>query len=477
VTTRLTPADAMALHAQTPTTPAHTVSVVILDASVQLSHGVLAQHVAEAVSRLARFRSRLVGKPLGMGQPVWADIEDFDPTGRIHSAQVPAPGGDRELAELVTQLGGRPDSLRDSLWEAWTIGGLAGSRWAVAVYLSPVLAEGGQGVAALWDTVLTRTPHAEAASAEPGLGSAPSVSELVADMLSEMVENQITGAWLAADAAMAVLVAARDRLRDVGPPAQHDADRAPMPGPVPITAFNAPLTKRRSLALVSTRRTDLQIVRDAFGGSAENVLLAACTLALGAWLQRHDVVPDVPLVLAVAEGQVQVPVQLDDPVQVLTNMHTATQRANPAGDLDETPTGAGDLTKVVSMLWPWAARAGMQVYSGLGLAGRGRVTCHASISFVASSADPLFCAGVEVVGIYTAQPLAAGCGPRITVTSHADTMNVCVSACPDNVPIVDDIARGVADAVDVLLAAARRSPRGCGRSVVSEMTSYGGKRA
>jgi diacylglycerol O-acyltransferase / wax synthase len=49
---------------------------------------------------------------------------------------------------------------------------------------------------------------------------------------------------------------------------------------------------------------------------------------------------------------------------------------------------------------------------------------------------------------------------------------VSVCACPDNVPAVDDIATGIAHSVDILVAAAQKSPRGQGRSVVTEMTSH-----
>jgi diacylglycerol O-acyltransferase len=74
--------------------------------------------------------------------------------------------------------------------------------------------------------------------------------------------------------------------------------------------------------------------------------------------------------------------------------------------------------------------------------------------------------------MHTAAPLMQGCGLTITVTSHADVMDLCVCACPDNVPEVNDIATGIAESVGVLLAAAAKSPRGRGRSVVSEMTSH-----
>ena len=73
---RLAAADAVWLHTQTSTTAAHTVALIIMEACDQLSHDRLHRLVASSLPALARFRSRLVGKPLGMGQPVWAQIDD-----------------------------------------------------------------------------------------------------------------------------------------------------------------------------------------------------------------------------------------------------------------------------------------------------------------------------------------------------------------------------------------------------------------
>ena len=81
--TRLSVADAAALRSQTSATPAHTVAVIILHASNHLSHARLHRLVASSLPQLARFRSRLLGKPLGIGQPVWAEIDDYDPTPHI----------------------------------------------------------------------------------------------------------------------------------------------------------------------------------------------------------------------------------------------------------------------------------------------------------------------------------------------------------------------------------------------------------
>ena len=60
-----------------------------------------------------------------MGQPVWAEIDDYDPTPQIHRATVCAPGGGRELADLIAQL--TTGAQDRPLWEAWSIDGLTGN--------------------------------------------------------------------------------------------------------------------------------------------------------------------------------------------------------------------------------------------------------------------------------------------------------------------------------------------------------------
>ena len=78
--------------------------------------------------------------------------------------------------------------------------------------------------------------------------------------------------------------------------------------------------------------------------------------------------------------------------------------------------------------------------------------------------------------MHTVTPLLEGCGLTITPTTHGEQMHVSVCVCPDNVPGVDDIATGIVDALETLVAAARKSPRGQGRSVVTEMTAHTSKR-
>ena len=203
---------------------------------------------------MARFRSRLVGKPLGLGQPVWAEIDDYDPSPQMHCATVPAPGGRREFADLIAGLTAGPLDRHKPLWEAWSINGLSGGRWALAVKMSPAISDGVAGVASVWPRILTIGPRDDSTSdlpAEPSLGKEPSIGELVTDTMPEIVENHVTGVWLIAGAVSGVLRAAVRGCCGTGGPDPLPHAASSMSGPVPRTVFNAPLTERRAVAFAS----------------------------------------------------------------------------------------------------------------------------------------------------------------------------------------------------------------------------------
>jgi diacylglycerol O-acyltransferase / wax synthase len=494
---RLSGIDALSLHTQSSKMPAHTVTLVIVDAADQLSHQRLHQLVAASLPQLARFRSRLVTKPLGVGQPVWAEVEDYDPSPQIHCATVRAPGGRRELADLIADLSTGRQDRRSRLWEAWSINGLAGGRWALAVKMSPALNDGAAGTASLWPRLLTTGPHADPANnlpTEPSLGSAPSVGDLVTDVVTEIVENHVAGVWLIAATLSGVLQAVTGRLLRTRVRGPMTPAVSSMSGPVPHTVFNAPLTKRRAVAFASIPLADVETVSNAFGGSITNVVLAACTLSLRAWLQRHDKVPDDPLLMrmpfespatdpprigkALTIGRLRIPVHLDDPVQVLANLHTATERLNAIRARDnESSYPTIDLESMASLIPPTIAQVGMQLYTRSGLRHQLRPICHGSVSSIAVEPVPAYCAGAKVVGMHTVAPLAEESGLNIALTSRGDELDVSVCACPDNVPAVDDLATGIVHFLDILVAAAQESPRGQGRSVVTEMTSHPANRS
>jgi diacylglycerol O-acyltransferase len=185
----------------------------------------------------------------------------------------------------------------------------------------------------------------------------------------------------------------------------------------------------------------------------------------------------MPLTQSGAVGQIRVPVQLNDPVEVLTNLHTATERMSTAQSHDdERDYLTVDVRAIASLVPSTVMDVGKRVLRGLDVRRRLTPTTHGSVFSVPAKPLHTYCAGAEVVGMHTVTPLAEGCGLTITPTSHGEEMHLSVCVCPDNVPAVDEIAAGIVDAVGILVAAARKSPRGQGRSVVTEMTAHTNKR-
>ena len=114
-----------------------------------------------------------------------------------------------------------------------------------------------------------------------------------------------------------------------------------------------------------------------------------------------------------------------------------------------------DLVRAASLIPSSVAHAGMRIFSRLSLRQRLTTTSHGSICYVCERVAPAYCAGAKVVGMHTVTPLLDGGGLTITLTGHGEAMHLSVCVCPDNVPAVADIATGIVDSLDVLVAAAR----------------------
>ena len=168
-------------------------------------------------------------------------------------------------------------------------------------------------------------------------------------------------------------------------------------------------------------------------------------------------------------GQIRIPVQLVDPIEILTNLHTATERMNTAHSHDdEMEHFTGNAAAITSLIPSSVLRAGMRIVKQLDVRQRLTPISHGSVSSDSGQSSPAYCAGAKVVGMHTVTPLLEGCGLTITPTTHGEQMHLSVCVCPDNVPGVDDIATGIVDALEpwwqphaIPLAdkAARSSPR------------------
>ena len=238
----------------------------------------------------------------------------------------------------------------------------------------------------------------------------------------------------------------RHRIRATGPPQA----KAALPLSAPRTSFNGALTRRRSVALTSIGLDDVKRLKNATGTTVNDVVLAVCTGALRSFLLDGDELPDKPLVAVVPvsvrpdiddpKGSnqvsamfVQLPVDIDDPIERLMAIHEGTKGAK-----EEHNALGADMLQI-----NWAEHATPNVfasaarfYSRMRLANVHRPIANLVISNVPGPDFPLYLAGAELEAGFPLGPVMDGMGVNITVMSYRGVLYWGIMACPETMPMV-----------------------------------------
>src|SRR5437899_4446739 len=124
---RLSGLDATFLYLETPSNHMHVSAVMIFDPS-EVPGGYSFEHVKDFITGrlhlVPQFRRRLMPIPFNLHHPVWIEDPDFDLDYHVRRVAVPAPGGQEELDELISQIASHQLDRRHPLWEVWVVEGL-----------------------------------------------------------------------------------------------------------------------------------------------------------------------------------------------------------------------------------------------------------------------------------------------------------------------------------------------------------------
>jgi diacylglycerol O-acyltransferase / wax synthase len=113
-------ADAAWLHMDRPTNLMVITSVMWFEEPLDLPR--LQEVVSERlVKPYERFRQRVVESHVPLRTPHWEDDPDFDLERHIHRRSLPAPGGDAELLELVSELMSTTLDRSKPLWDLYMV--------------------------------------------------------------------------------------------------------------------------------------------------------------------------------------------------------------------------------------------------------------------------------------------------------------------------------------------------------------------
>src|SRR4051794_33012791 len=135
----------MLLYSETPNVHKHTLKIGIIDAAEfdgELTFEFFRTEFQRRLHLLEPMRLKLVDTPMKLHHPMWSETSDIDLNYHLRRVRVRAPGGRRELDELIGDIAGTPLDRRHPLWEMYFVEGMAGHRFAVVGKIHHALADG-----------------------------------------------------------------------------------------------------------------------------------------------------------------------------------------------------------------------------------------------------------------------------------------------------------------------------------------------
>jgi diacylglycerol O-acyltransferase len=479
---QLTALDAQFLNVESPTTVGHVGSLILLDPSTAPG-GVWNLETVRAVlePRLhlaAPLRQRLVEVPLGLGRPYWVDDPHFDIEFHLRELALPAPGTREQLGEQVARIHARQLDRSRPLWETYVITGLEGGRSAYYSKVHHAAIDGVSG-AEILETIMDVTvePRDVAPEEEPFVPRRmPSRLKLARRGVQQLAANPVEllrtvpGSLQYVDqlpgaanfpgthliSTTAGLVA---RLVGDGPTQAGARELRP-----PRTPLNGTITAHRRFAFGSLPLEDVKAVKNHFGMTVNDVVMALTAAALRRWLLDHDALPADPLVAAVPvsirtkdeKGYLgnhvsvmlaEMATHIADPRERLEFMRRSMLEAKRA--FNAVPAS---LLQDLSALIP-TALSGLAARALFKLATVPGLPFNLFVSNVPGPQLPLYIAGAKVEGIYPVSAVTDMTGGlNITLFSYNGSLDFGLIACREMVPDVWNLITYLQDAMAEMIA-------------------------
>jgi diacylglycerol O-acyltransferase len=284
---RLTATDASFLAQEGPTSHMH-IGAVMLFEGPPPAFSDFADHVRGRLHLVPRYRQKLAVPPLETGRPLWVDDPNFNLEYHLRHTALPSPGSEEQLQALAARIHSQQLDRTKPLWEMWLVQGLEDGRFALISKAHHALVDGIAGVdlaTVLFD--LEPVPPAVPHEGEPWAPQPePSAAALAARGIRGIAQLPVSLAGRAIGAATrptASLHAAREAFEGVAEVAWAGLN------PAPETPLNVPIGPHRRLVLVRCELSEFKEIKDAFGGTVNDVVLTVVAGALRRWLQSRGV--------------------------------------------------------------------------------------------------------------------------------------------------------------------------------------------
>lgn len=279
--------DASFLALETKTSHMHVTGVAIFEAApIREADGgididLIKSHIQSKLQYIPRYRQRLEWVPYDR-RPVWVDDDGFDFDYHVRHTSLPRPGTDDQLRDLAGRIVSSKLDRARPLWELWVVEGLSEDRWAVIAKIHHCMIDGLSGVD-LTTILLNVVPSSEIEPApEWTPRPAPTPTQLAVAETARFTRRMIDGlsnvsdmireGRVITDKAIDKSAAALSSLRSGWLTA---ASRTPL---------NPDLGPNRRFNWTDMDLSEVKSVKDALGGSVNDVVLAVTAGAVRRFL-------------------------------------------------------------------------------------------------------------------------------------------------------------------------------------------------
>jgi diacylglycerol O-acyltransferase / wax synthase len=283
---RLTALDSTFLHLEDNSTAhMHVASVMVFEGTAPTPQE-LVDHVVSRLHLVPRYRQRLAFVPYGQGRPVWTDDPHFNPRYHIRHAALPKPADEQALKQLAGRLFSQRLDRSKPLWEIWLVERMAGERFALIAKTHHALVDGISGVditTVLFDTAPDPVPTSRPPvpwTAKPLPGQAKLLGEALRERTT-MPSEMARGARRMLRAPRRAATQVIDGLASIGA-----TTIAGVKAPAPDSPFNVDIGPHRRYTFLDADLDEFKAIKDSLGGTLNDVVLAAVSLALGRYLRR-----------------------------------------------------------------------------------------------------------------------------------------------------------------------------------------------
>jgi diacylglycerol O-acyltransferase / wax synthase len=455
---RLSAVDASFLAQEKESAHMHVGAVMVFEGPPP-SYDDFLEQVESRLHLVPRYRQKLAFPRFEMGRPMWVDDPTFNLEYHVRHTALPKPGSIDQLRALAARIFSQRLDRSKPLWETWLVQGLEDNRFGLISKTHHSMIDGVAGVD-LASVLFDLSPIPSKVDPEPWTPHPePSDAELVADGVKGLVRRPFSLAGKAVESVQnpgRTIGTVRESAEAIGEVLWAGLN------PAPDVPLNTPIGPHRRFTNVPASLDDFKVVKRAFGGTVNDVVLAVMAGAMRRWLHSRGVRTEgmelralVPMSIRseeeMSEGGNRIaamrgplPVYVDDPVERLRVVREA------MSGVKESKQALG--AEVIAGLQDFAPPTLLAQASRLNFSTR---LFNLIVTNVPGPQFPLYLLGRELEELIPVAFLPENHALAIAIMSYNGTVDFGLLADYDAMSDIDFVALAIRESLEELLEAAR----------------------